>query len=97
MDSIECIKVSLQLNLETANTHSIEKKYLHNLCSAFSFWYETYSPDEYTFHAYVYFPKNSFYQNDYASIIKTFALLHQYYILNSKNVEIDYTDEICLN
>lgn len=98
MDSIECIKVSLQLNLEAPNTHSNEKKYLHNLCSAFSFWYETFSPDEYTFHAYIYFPKNNIlFHSDYANVIKSFALLHQYYILNSQAVEIEYTDEICLD
>ena len=98
MDIIQCLKISLQLDLEVSNTHSIEKDNIHHLCSAFSFWYETFSPDENTFHAYIYFPKDNFLCSaDYMNIIKTFALLHGYYILNSKIVEIDCTDNVCLD
>ena len=98
MDLVGCLKISLQLNLEKPNTHDMEKEYLHHLCSAFSFWYETFSPDEDTFHAYIYFPKdNILYHADYLNIIKTFALQHDYYILNSQIVEIAYTDDVCLD
>lgn len=98
MDLVKCFKISMQLNLEEPNTHALEKKYIHHLCSAFHFWYKTFSSDEDTFHAYIYFPANNYlYHSDFNSIIKTYALQHGYYILHSEITEIPYSDSVCLD
>lgn len=97
-DLIKCIKVSLQFNLELPDTHSLEKETLHNLCSAFYFWYDTFVGNEHTLHANIYFPANNIiYQADFNNIIKTYAVFHGVYILNSEIIEIPYSDQICLD
>lgn len=98
-DLEKCIEVHLQLNLEVPNSHSIEKESLHHLCAAFNFYYKTFSPDEWTFFADIYFPADhTLYHNDYINIVKTFALTREYQILYSKLIELPYySDLICLD
>ncbi|WP_314057104.1 hypothetical protein [Capnocytophaga gingivalis] len=97
-ETIECVKVSMQLNLELEGTHSLEKEYVDNLCSAFSFWYKTFIVDNSTLMVDIFFPANNYiYHSDFNAIIKTFALQHGYLILHSYIVEMPYVDAICLD
>ncbi|MBO4233874.1 hypothetical protein OKE68_04465 [Riemerella anatipestifer] len=97
-ENIECMMVALQLHLEVANTHSLEKEFVHHLCSAFSFWYDTHIPDEHSLFVNIYFPANNYiFHSDFNDIIKTFALHHGYYILHSKLIEMPYSDLVCLD
>lgn len=92
------LKIAMQLNLEVPNTHDMEIERVHHLCSAFLFHYRTFISDEYTLHIDLYLSaENHIYSSDFKDIVKTFALFHDYYILNTRIVEMPFYDFECLD